>query len=142
MKKLDYLLLILLLIFLFSCKKTNEVKSSKNLAGSYIGNVNVLINNTPINILMNHVITINYNNTTSLNINTELIQSESATISGNLMTISRHTVNSTGFFYTVEYGTGTFSNNELTIDFHQDILDLSTNNVYGTGEWTGTLKKQ
>jgi len=95
----------------------------------------------PAGTLNNHVMVFSAgSNSSTIILQTYLIQSGSATISGNTFTIAKHTVNSSGSSYTQEYGTGTFKNNSVTFDFHQDII---TNNVLvGSGEWTGTLTKE
>lgn len=71
---------------------------------------------------------------------TNIFQSTSCDISGTTLNIPNTTVGSTALFDVVEYGTGSFSGNNLTIDFHQD--QIAGGNTTTTGEWVGTLVKQ
>lgn len=156
MKKNLFVLSIGAMIFVISCKKNgngtsnNPVNTSTSYAGSYSGNVTITANTivngitvvTPVGILNDHVITVaNGSNQSNLILNTNLIQSGAATLSNNILTIERHTINSTVSAYTVEYGTGTFTNNTLSFDFHQDQFLTTTNALIIDGEWTGTLTK-
>ncbi|MCO5948067.1 hypothetical protein [Mucilaginibacter flavidus] len=145
MKKPILLSLFILASLIYSCKKggVNPKETSPTISGSYKGSVNVSLNGTAMATLYDHIITISSgSNSSALILNTNLIQSGAATVSGNTLTIARHTVNSNSSFYTVEYGTGKFNNGTFTFDFHQDIIVSSTNAVGGSGEWTGTMTKE
>jgi hypothetical protein len=127
----NYLLVCLATsIFWGSCKKEagSNNKTSASLTGSYKGNVTVTMTIPPnivtTNVIDDHVISFSSGSGNTLSMSTQLIQSTTATISGNTLTLQKHTVNSNSTFFTVEYGTGTFQDNTFTFDFHQDIIVL------------------
>jgi hypothetical protein len=148
--------LICFSLMILSCKKTDNNSAdpapmSTIYAGSYRGDITTSSNYTLygrkhlslVVTLNDQVINVsNGSNRSNLVLNTSMIQSGSAVLSGNILTIARHTVNETSTTYSVEYGTGTFTNNTVTIDFHQDQLNRSDNQVIGSEAWTGTLTKQ
>jgi hypothetical protein len=145
MKKIKLLSFNIILLAFVSCKKDSgtTATSANTTTGNYVGNINVSVNNIPIGTLNNKSVVISPGGSaTDLSIATGVINSNTATLSGNVFTIPRHTVSTTTSYNTVEYGTGTFTNNTLVIDFHQDQVNPTTSAVMGAGEWVGTLIKQ
>lgn len=153
MKKIYLLLVVFLFVLAFSCKKAASSGPVGN-NGTYVGNVNVYLNtltnpdsvlsgNGTLNgTLVNHSISVTSTSGGTMTLQTGLIYSTAATVSGNIFTIAKHTVLTTSDDYVVEYGTGTFVNNALVIDLHQDQI-LNTGNItIAKGTWIGTLAKQ
>lgn len=139
--KIKLVILISALITLLSCSKSSN--NSPNYLGTYSGNLTTYMNGTVFSTMTNHSITFNSTSTANkLTMINNIMQSTTATISGNLLNIPTNIVNTTQTFKTVEYGTGTFSGNTIIIDFHQEIQNPTTNAILSSGEWKGTLTKQ
>jgi hypothetical protein len=143
---------MLFLVFALSCKKTTS-NPSNSTNGTYKGLVSIYLNtliypdsilkgNGPLFGTVNDIAFTVSGSSKYLTLHTDLIISSTATLSANVFTISKHTVTTTSISYTVEYGTGTFVNNKLLIDLHQDQILNAGNIIVVTGTWIGTLTKQ
>lgn len=71
-----------------------------------------------------------------------IFMTTTCSIAGNNLNISSHTTAETPTFSVIEFGTGTFNNNNLTIEFQQNNIDNNTGEIISTGKWIGTLTKQ
>jgi hypothetical protein len=141
--KTNVVVLLALCLSASACKKDSGNTNTSTSTGSYTGSMNVFVNGVAVSTLLNKTVVLSPGTgSTDLTLQTGVIFSTSGNISSNGFTIPKHTVSSTAYFNVIEYGIGTFSNNTLVVDFHQDQVSPATNAVLGTGEWTGTLIKQ
>ena len=138
MKKLIPFVVLFILLCL-SCNKSSNSNNSND--GTYKGDIKAYINGTLNSTGYGRTITFTSSSSGKINITNNVMMSTSADLSGNMLTIPRTTVTSSQAFNGVEYGTGIFSGNTITIDFHQDLLNPTTNALIGSGNWKGTLTK-
>jgi hypothetical protein len=145
MRKICYLLCIFILI---GCSKKSGVSPTSNSTsyeGFYSGPITGKQNGVSVNNGTQLNITITNSDPKNIAIKNSLTNAQSAILSGNIFTITKHS-----YFqnpndksaYIVEYGSGAFNGNKLTIDFHQDVYTNSNNQLFGSDEFTGTLIKQ
>jgi hypothetical protein len=142
-KKL-WVLLMILVLFIHACSKDENTdnQSLVNYEGTYIGNVSVYINNS-FHSNQSKTITLTTTSTAGRFLMTNnIFMSTTCNISSSNLDIPIATTASSSSFNVVEYGTGTFSGNNLTIEFHQNQVNPTTNAIMGTGKWIGTLMKQ
>jgi len=136
--------LILGITLAYSCSK-DEQKNNQNVAnynGTYIGNVNVYINNN-FHSTQSKTIAISASSNSGLFLMANnIFMSSTCNINNNNLNIPRATTSTSQTFNVVEYGTGTFSGNNLTIEFNQEQVNPASQAVTGIGKWTGTLVKQ
>ena len=141
MKKIITLILGITLVY--GCSTSSD--GNQNLAnynGTYIGNVNVYINNN-FHSTKSKTITISTSSNSSVFLMANnIFMSTTCYINNNNLNIPRVTTATSQVFNVVEYGTGTFSGNNLTIEFNQEQINPSSQAVTGLGKWTGTLIKQ
>lgn len=132
--------LILCLFIITACTKNSDAPT--NYSGTYKGDISTYINDISFGTLNDHTIIISSTGTSGeVSLVNNVMLSTKANISGSTLTISRATVSSSAYFDVVEYGTGAFTNNSLTIDFHQDQI-APDGSVIAKGKWTGVLTKQ
>jgi hypothetical protein len=149
MRKICYLLCIFILT---DCSKksgvsptANSIINSTSYDGFYIGPITYIENGVSVNNGTQFYITITNSDPKNMGIKNSLTNAQTAILSVNIFTISKHS-----YFqnpddesaYIVEYGSGTFNGNKLTIDFHQDVYLYSNNQLFDSAEFTGTLIKQ
>lgn len=142
-KKLQ-VLLIILVFFIHACSKDENTdnQSQVNYEGTYIGNVSVYINNN-FHSTQSKTITLTTNSTAGHFLMTNnIFMSTTCNISSSNLDIPIATTAQSSSFNVVEYGTGTFTGNKLTIEFHQNQVNPTTNAIIGTGKWIGILMKQ
>lgn len=142
MKKL--LCIISIVSLFWGCNKDNNSNSSagNNYTGSYIGNVNLYINGN-FHSTQSKSVSISSTNTNGLfMMPNNIFMSTTCNISGNNLLIPSATTATTSSFKVVEYGTGSFTGNTLTIEFFQDQVSLGNNSVTNVGIWRGTLTRQ
>jgi hypothetical protein len=144
MKKLLYTLLALTIIF-SACEKEEESNSNSNssiYSGTYIGDVDTYINgifhsNVSKTITLSELNT--FNNYLMAN---NIFMSTTCEISNGNLNIQNDTTAGNSIYNIIEYGTGIFNGNNLTIELNQDNIDVNTGNIINTGRWIGTLEKQ
>ncbi len=144
MLKKHLILLVILGLFINACSKDENTdnQSLVNYEGTYIGNVSVYINNN-FHSTQSKTITLTTTSTTGRFLMTNnIFMSTTCNISSSNLDIPIATTASSSSFNVVEYGTGTFSGNNLTIEFHQNQVNPTTNAIIGTAKWIGTLMKQ
>ena len=142
-KKL-WVLLMILVLFIHACSKDENTdnQSAVNYKGTYIGNVSVYINNS-FHSTQSKTITLTTTSAAGRFLMTNnIFMSTTCNISSSNLDIPIATTASSSSFNVVEFGTGTFSGNYLTIEFHQNQVNPNTNAIMGTGKWIGTLMKQ
>jgi hypothetical protein len=141
MKKL--ITLLLGIAFVYSCSTSSDNNQNvANYNGTYIGNVNVYINNN-FHSTQSKTIAISASSNSGLFLMANnIFMSTTCNINNNNLNIPRATTATSQAFNVVEYGTGTFSGNNLTIEFNQEQVNPSSQAVTGIGKWTGTLVKQ
>ena len=123
-----------------SCNPDSPETLQPSYVGTYTGTCSVYINGA-FHSTQTKTISLSSSSTSGHYLMaTNIFQSTSCDISGTTLNIPNATVASTSFFDVVEYGTGSFSGNNLTIEFHQD--QINSGSVIATGEWVGTLVKQ
>lgn len=125
---------------LASCNPDSPETLQPSYVGTYTGTCSVYINGA-FHSTQTKTISLSSSSTSGHYLMaTNIFQSTSCDISGTTLNIPNSTVGSTSFFDVVEYGTGSFSGNNLTIEFHQD--QITGGSTSATGEWVGTLVKQ
>lgn len=130
---------------IISCSKSssdNNSSTNNGISGNYRGDINVFINGYSHSTNNGKVITFTASSSDKVIITNNVMQSTIGTLSGNTLTITKAIVNSTSTFNTVEYGSATFNGNNVTIDFHQEMVNPSNGSIIGSGDWKGTLTKQ
>ena len=139
--RLKYLaILFFAVVGLGSCNPDSPETLQPSYVGTYTGTCSVYINGA-FHSTQTKTISLSSSSTAGHYLMaTNIFQSTSCDISGTALNIPNDTVGSTSFFDVVEYGTGSFSGNNLTIEFHQD--QINSGSVIATGEWVGTLVKQ
>ena len=141
MKKIFTLILGITLAYSCSTNSDNN-QNVANYNGTYIGNVNVYLNNN-FHSTQSKTIAISTSSNSGLFLMaSNIFMSSTCNINNNNLNIPRATIASSQTFNVVEYGTGTFSGNNLTIEFNQEQVNPSNQAVTGKGKWTGTLVKQ
>ena len=143
-KKIQFIFLIILGFFISSCSN-DEQKNNQNAAdhnGTYIGNVNLYINNN-FHSSQSKTITSSTSSNSGLFLMTNnIFMSTTCNINSNNLNIPRATTVTLQAFNVVEYGTGTFSGNNLTLEFNQEQVNPPTQEIRASFKWTGTLLKQ
>ena len=133
-------ILFFAVVGLGSCNPDSPDALQPSYVGTYTGTCSVYINGA-FHSTQTKTISLSSSSTSGHYLMaTNIFQSTSCDISGTTLNIPNTTVGSTAFFDVVEYGTGSFSGNNLTIEFHQD--QINSGSVIATGEWVGTLVKQ
>ncbi len=113
-----------------------------NYIGTYIGNCDTYINGT-FHSTVSKTITISSSSTPGHYLmGNNIFMSTTCDISGSSLTIPEAITATTASFSVKEYGSGIFSDNNLTIEFHQDNINASDGSVNNVGKWIGTLVKQ
>jgi hypothetical protein len=142
-KKL-WVLLMILVLFIHACSKDENTdnQSQVNYEGTYIGNVSVYINNSFHSTQSKTITLTNISTAGRFLITNNIFMSTTCNISISNLDIPIAITASSSSLNVVEYGTGTFSGNNLTIEFHQNQVNPTTNAIIGTGKWRGTLMKQ
>ena len=124
------------MLLLFSCKKEDALL----VHGDYSGDIEVWVNNTKQAVLKGHVISINLTaDENKVTLSQNVMTSSTAELSGNRITIPRATVGTGPDMMVVEYGSGSFEGNRLTIEFFQE---LKAAGMLRTTRWTGTLHRK
>ncbi len=142
MKNLFKYLVILFfsVVGLGSCNPDSPETLQPSYVGTYTGTCSVYINGA-FHSTQTKTISLSSPSTSGHYLMaTNIFQSTSCDISGTTLNIPNTTVGSTALFDVVEYGIGSFSGNNLTIEFHQD--QNSGGSTTTTGKWVGTLVKQ
>ena len=135
-------ILVFAVVGMTSCNPDSPDTLQPSYVGTYIGNCNVYLDGV-FHSTTSKTISITSSSTVGhFLMANNIFMSTTCEINGNSLTIPQATTASTTAFSTEEYGTGTFSNGNLTIEFHQDGTDVNTGAVITTGKWTGTLIKQ
>src|SRR5687768_11186154 len=131
------LLAACLMLLLFSCNKEKKA----DVYGDYTGSIDVYINNTKQTALSGHVLRI-YPSTdqNSIMIGQNVFVTSIAEFTGNAFSIPRTTVGTGPDMNIVEYGAGTFSGNQLSIELYQELKTSGT--LRTTTKWHGTLYKK
>ena len=143
MKKLIYKLLVLSIIF-SACKKENDstVNSNSSIySGTYIGNVDTYLNGT-FHSTASKLIILSELNTINYLMENNIFMSTTCEISNGNLSIPNDTTAGNSTYNVIEYGTGIFNGNNLTIEFNQYGTDVNTGNIISNGRWIGTLEKQ
>lgn len=141
MKKIFTLILGITLAYSCSTNSDNN-QNVANYNGTYIGNVNVYLNNN-FHSTQSKTIAISASSNSGIFLMaSNIFMSSTCNINNNILNIPRATTATSQTFNVVEYGTGTFSGNNLTIEFNQEQVNPSNQAVTGKGKWTGTLVKQ
>src|SRR4051812_12642682 len=112
------ILVLASLLVLWSCNKKEEENPAK-YAGTYSGNVDVYLNGTLTNTIINHSLIIHPATVGDYAISNNLITRSVAPIVNNTLSFARARVG-TGLVDVYEYGTGQFSGNTLTLELYQD----------------------
>ena len=148
MKKLLYTLLAVSIIFL-GCEKedaapvnTNNNANSSIYSGTYIGDVDTYINGIFHSNVSKTITLSKLNTIDNYLMENNIFMSTTCEISSGNLSITNDTTASSSSFNVIEYGTGIFNSNNLTIEFNQDNTDVNTGNINGTGRWIGILVKQ
>ena len=144
MKKLLYTLLAVSLIF-SACKKENDSPVHTNssiYSGTYIGDVDtyidgILLGNVSKIITLSELNTIDY-----YLMENNIFMSTTCEISNGNLSIPNDTTAGNSIYNVIEYGTGNFNGNNLTIEFNQNNTDVNSGNIISNGRWIGTLEKQ
>ena len=148
MKKLFYKLLIVTIIF-SGCEKEEESNSNLNssiYSGTYIGDIDTYINgifhsNVSKTITLSEL-PYSINSFNNYLMDNNIFMSTTCEIYNGNLNIPNDTTAANSVYNVIEYGTGTFNGNNLTIEFNQDNTDINTGDIIGTGRWIGTLEKQ
>ena len=149
MKKLHYTLLAVSIIFL-GCEieedtdpvSTNNNTNSSIYSGTYIGDIDTYINGIFLSNVSKTITLSELNTIDNYLMENNIFMSTTCEISNGNLSIPNDTTASSSSFNVIEYGTGIFNNNNLTIEFNQDNIDVNTGNINGTGRWLGILVKQ
>lgn len=132
--------LFLAIVGLGSCSPDSPETLQPSYVGTYTGTCSVYINGA-FHSTQTKTISLSSSSTAGHYLMaTNIFQSTSCDISGTALNIPNAVVGSTSLFDVVEYGTGTFSGNNLIIEFHQD--QITGGNTTTTGKWVGTLVRQ
>lgn len=135
-----FAILFCVIVGLESCNPDSTETLQPSYVGTYTGTCSVYINGA-FNSTQTKTISLSSSSTSGHYLMaTNIFQATSCDISGTTLNIPNTTVGSNSFFDVVEYGTGSFSGNNLTIEFHQD--QVTAGSVTTTGKWVGTLVKQ
>ena len=126
-----------LMLCLISCSK----EKAHEFFGNYKGDLEVYVNNAKQTMLpaydMNISPSIDKNRITIAH---NVLYSATASLSGNELSIPRATVGTGPELAIIEYGRGTFANQQLTIEFVQEYMIKGK--VSSTTRWTGTLTRE
>ena len=144
MKKLLYTLLAVSIIF-SACEKEEESNSNSNssiYSGTYIGDVDTYINGIFHSNVSKTITLSELNTIDNYLMENNIFMSTTCEISNGNLSIPNDTTASSSIFNVIEYGTGIFNSNNLTIELNQDNIDVNTGNIINTGRWIGTLEKQ
>lgn len=126
-----------LMLVCISCSKENAPEFS----GYYKGNLEVYVNNAKQTVLPGYNLQINPSiDKNKITISNNVLFSATASLSGNHLAIAKATVGSGPDLQIVEYGTGSFANRQLTIEFVQEYVVRGA--VSTTTRWTGTLSRE
>ena len=125
------------MLFCISCSK----EKAPELFGNYKGNVEVYVNNAKQTVLPGYDLQISPSiDKNKITIAHNVLFSATANLTGNQLSIPRATVGTGPDLAIMEYGTGTFANQQLTIEFVQEFVIRGT--VSSTTRWTGTLSRE
>jgi hypothetical protein len=126
--------------FMLSCISCSKEKAPE-LFGSYKGNIEVYVNNAKQTVLPGYGVQINPSiDKNKITISHNVLFSATASLSGNQLSIPKATVGTGPDLAIMEYGTGTFANQQLRIEFVQEYVVNGT--VSSTTKWTGTLSRE
>jgi len=128
------------MLMLWGCTKKEDENPAK-YAGTYSGNVEVYLNGTLTNTILNHSLIIHPATVGDYAISNNLITRSTAPIINNTLSFARARVG-TGQIDIYEYGTGQFSGNTLTLELYQDEEDPASHTVIRSHKYTGVLTKQ
>jgi len=144
MKKILYTLLAVSIIF-SACKKENDSPVNTNssiYSGTYVGDIDtyidgILVGNVSKIITLSELNTIDY-----YLMENNIFMSTTCEISNGNLSIPNDTTAGNSIYNVIEYGTGNFNGNNLTIEFNQNNTDVNAGNIISNGRWIGTLEKQ
>ncbi len=135
-----FAILFFAVVGMSSCNPDSPETLQPSYVGTYIGNCNVYLDGV-FHSTTSKTITITSSSTSGhFLMANNIFMSTTCEINANSLTIPQATTASSPDFDVVEYGTGSFSGNNLTIEFHQD--QISGGTAAATGKWVGTLVKQ
>ena len=130
---------IFFLLLLVGCTK-KEVENPAKYAGSYIGTIEVYRNGVLLQTIPSHTIIIHPATWGDYAISNNVITRSTAPIEQNVLRFDRALVGS-GAVNIYEFGTGTFSNNTLTIEFYQEEETPATHTVTRSDKYYGVLTR-
>ena len=144
MKKILYTLLAVSIIF-SACKKENDSPVNTNssiYSGTYVGDIDTYIDGILVGDV-SKIITLSELNTIDYYLmENNIFMSTTCEISNGNLSIPNDTTAGNSIYNVIEYGTGNFNGNNLTIEFNQNNTDVNAGNIISNGRWIGTLEKQ
>ena len=144
MKKIVLIILFFnLLIHFTSCSDDeNTSNGNSNYVGTYVGNIDTYIDNVFHSNISKTITLSTLSNLNEFLMDNNIFMTTTCSIANNNLDIPSHTTAETATFSVIEFGTGIFNGNNLTIEFQQDNIDTNTGAINFTGKWVGTLTKQ
>ena len=144
MKKIVPIILFFNLLIQFtSCNDDeNTSNGNSNYVGTYVGNIDTYIDNVFHSNVSKTITLSTLSNTNEFLMDNNIFMTTTCSITNNNLDIPSHTTAETATFSVIEFGTGIFNGNNLTIEFQQNNIDTNTGAINFTGKWVGTLTKQ
>lgn len=133
-------MIFLFLLFGLSCKK--EITNAATLAGDYKGTLQKWVNaQDPVNSSWEMQLkpSINFN---QLQMSPSLLVTSLLQLKGKNFTIATTVIGNNGTEEFVEYGSGMFTGNAVSVELHQNQRSLNNRTLTHTITWKGMLYRQ
>jgi hypothetical protein len=138
---LKSLSLLLLIAAALGCTKQESFNAAV-YAGNYKGTIEMVVNGSSVQQQVKEISflpTMDYN---SLEIFHNLLVTSIVTIDNNNFTIPPTVVGDNGIVRFVEYGSGSFDGDKVTIEFHQDQESIQSGTPLRTCRYKGVLERE